>query len=69
MSQQTTLCHNKDQAELKPEMKIVATFHDSITTYRIEDGRKNFVVTKDNYVATQNSESALKGITILLPLS
>ena len=46
MSQQVVLCHNKDQAELKPETKIVATSHNS--------------------VATQNSESALKGKKTLL---
>ena len=32
MSQQAALCHNKDQAEFKPEKKIVLTSHNSVAT-------------------------------------
>ena len=32
MSQQATLCRNKDQVELKQKTKIVATSHNSVAT-------------------------------------
>ena len=32
MLQQAALCHNKDQAELKPKTKIVAPGHNSVAT-------------------------------------
>ena len=39
MSQQAALCHNKDQAELKPKMKIVATSHNYVATLIKANGR------------------------------
>ena len=38
MSQQAVLCRNKDQAELKAEIKIVVTSHNSVTTLIKENG-------------------------------
>ena len=32
MSQQTVLCRNKEQAELKPKTKFVPTSHNSVAT-------------------------------------